>query len=348
MLYRPSQTPSCTLCFLGVGAAASPPEEAQAPESAASTLHHSSSPLAQLFPAHVVTDVFVDNERGKTYVTFASQEAADEAKNAWNGKVLPKGGSTHQVTIVYGLRYAPTVNPEPANVCTTATGAPSPHAHLPPGLDLRLAFVTEAEEEALLALVDGAAWDTSQVFRRTQHYGAAAIDFKARGLGQDAPATPIPPLCQALLQRARQGAGQKPWPSGPLADPFPCCARDQMTVNEYLPGDGIANHVDVHSLFEDGVLLVSLGAAYVMDFKQRNSPDKAECAVVLPRRSLLTLQGPARYQWSHGLASRKTDKVNGQLIPRARRVSLSFRRVRVGPCGCSFPETCDSRGVSVM
>lgn len=31
--------------------------------------------------------------------------------------------------------------------------------------------------------------------------------------------------------------------------------------------------------------------------------------VYLPRRSLLVMEGPARYEWSHGIASRKTDMV---------------------------------------
>lgn len=31
--------------------------------------------------------------------------------------------------------------------------------------------------------------------------------------------------------------------------------------------------------------------------------------VYLPRGSLLVMEGPARYEWSHGIASRKTDMV---------------------------------------
>lgn len=33
--------------------------------------------------------------------------------------------------------------------------------------------------------------------------------------------------------------------------------------------------------------------------------------VYLPRGSLLVMEGAARYEWSHGIASRKTDMVRG-------------------------------------
>lgn len=49
--------------------------------------------------------------------------------------------------------------------------------------------------------------------------------------------------------------------------------------------------------------------------------------VYLPRRSMLILTGPARYNYNHGIAYRKSDMHHGELIPRHRRVSLTFRQV---------------------
>jgi alkylated DNA repair protein alkB homolog 8 len=49
--------------------------------------------------------------------------------------------------------------------------------------------------------------------------------------------------------------------------------------------------------------------------------------VYLPPRSLLLMQGAARYHWSHGIVPRTVDKVQGLLLPRSRRVSLTFRQV---------------------
>jgi len=343
MPHCPSPQPSDTLCFLGVGA-----DQQQQVE----------THLRSLFHAATAVDV----QATKTFVCFASQQIAEGVRQQWQGQVLPLGLSQHPVKIMFGRYYAAKTNPEPEDVrADPITGGPCPDAALPPGLKI-LPFLTVAEETALLALVDGAEWDTSQVFRRTQHYGAAAIDFKTRNLGQTAPMAPIPPMCRDLLAHAReqQEALGVLWSSGPLAEEeLPCLERDQMTVNEYLPGAGIANHIDVHSLFEDGFLVLSLGSAYVMDFKKEKQKqesdggekegeegEEARFSLLLPQRSLLVLQGDARYGWSHGLASRKTDKINGQLVARGRRVSLSFRRVQKGSppvCDCAFPEACDSR-----
>jgi alkylated DNA repair protein alkB family protein 8 len=51
--------------------------------------------------------------------------------------------------------------------------------------------------------------------------------------------------------------------------------------------------------------------------------------VFLPPRSLIILAGPARYEWTHAISSRTSDKVNGVVVDRLRRVSLTFRQVGV-------------------
>jgi alkylated DNA repair dioxygenase AlkB len=56
-------------------------------------------------------------------------------------------------------------------------------------------------------------------------------------------------------------------------------------------------HVDL-AAFSDGIASVSLGAAAVMDF--RHTADGRTVAVRLLPGDLLTLHGPARYDWTHG------------------------------------------------
>ena len=51
-------------------------------------------------------------------------------------------------------------------------------------------------------------------------------------------------------------------------------------------------------------------------------------SVWLPSRSLLVMTGPARYDWTHGIAQRKTDLVDGEVRARGTRTSLTFRHVR--------------------
>jgi len=65
--------------------------------------------------------------------------------------------------------------------------------------------------------------------------------------------------------------------------------------------------------------------------------------LVLPRRSLLIMTGEARYRWRHAILHRKTDKIDGELVKRQRRVSLTFRRVKRSPCECIYPQYCDSQ-----
>ena len=47
----------------------------------------------------------------------------------------------------------------------------------------------------------------------------------------------------------------------------------------------------------------------------------------LAPRSMVVLKGEARTVWRHGIARRKNDVVNGTVIPRGRRVSITFRYI---------------------
>eukprot|EP01124_Arcella_intermedia_P004748 TRINITY_DN1271_c0_g2_i2.p1 TRINITY_DN1271_c0_g2~~TRINITY_DN1271_c0_g2_i2.p1 ORF type:complete len:577 (-),score=146.76 TRINITY_DN1271_c0_g2_i2:43-1677(-) len=114
---------------------------------------------------------------------------------------------------------------------------------------------------------------------------------------------------------------------------------DQLTVNVYEPGAGIPSHVETHSDFEDGVISLSLLSQTVMNFKH---PDGESFEVLLPPRSLLIMTKEARFLWSHGIPARKTDLIDGALVERKKRVSLTFRKVRASPCNCPYHAQCDS------
>lgn len=92
------------------------------------------------------------------------------------------------------------------------------------------------------------------------------------------------------------------------------------------------------------MLSLSLGSDCVMEL------GSADGATVLhqhlPRRSLLLLTGEARFAWTHGIAYRKTDRVDGVVQRRGTRVSLTFRKARLGgACECEFPALCHSRAL---
>jgi alkylated DNA repair dioxygenase AlkB/SAM-dependent methyltransferase len=114
---------------------------------------------------------------------------------------------------------------------------------------------------------------------------------------------------------------------------------NQMTLNHYKPGEGIGSHVDTCSAFGDGLISISLNSGIVMEFTKVATTngadtdadaDKASLArpkklVYLPRRSLVLMSGPARFEWEHQIVTRRTDTHNGVVLPRGLRVSLTLR-----------------------
>jgi alkylated DNA repair dioxygenase AlkB len=171
-----------------------------------------------------------------------------------------------------------------------------------PGLTYTPGFVDAQTERRLVDAIDRGVWDTSWE-RRRQLYG--------RTYGREGRSPlPLPAWGRALANQAAHAAG------------FPELF-DQMLVNDYLPGQGIALHRD-YEPFDRTVVSVSLLSACVMDF--RRVKDGRREAMLLEPRSLLVLSDDARYEWEHGIARRKNDRWHGSLMPRSRRISVTFRR----------------------
>jgi alkylated DNA repair dioxygenase AlkB len=175
-------------------------------------------------------------------------------------------------------------------------------------------FITEAEEQFLLQDIDAAPWmDTLQ--RRVQHYGYI-YDYKRRTIERDMYLGKLPDWGQTIAERL--------WWCGYILQ-----IPDQMIVNEYLAGQGISPHVDCEPCFGDTILSLSLGSGCIMEFTHLES--KRKTPLYLESRSLLVMSGEARYDWQHGIPARKSDKHDGYLIPRKRRVSLTFRKIIAAP-----------------
>lgn len=100
---------------------------------------------------------------------------------------------------------------------------------------------------------------------------------------------------------------------------------DQLIVNEYAPGQGIPAHVDA-PLFTDTIVSISLGSICIMEFT--TEPGDREEQFLEPM-SALVIAGEARNRWKHSIPARTHDGWNGQQWPRARRVSLTFRKMRL-------------------
>ncbi len=179
------------------------------------------------------------------------------------------------------------------------------------GLVFSDAFLTPDEESRCIERIDAAVGEwRNDLSRRVQHYGWH-YDYKARAITPDMHIGALPDWLERLAQRLYEETG--------LFDRVP----EQVIVNEYLPGQGIAMHTD-HRGFGPTVCTISLGDDWEMDFSE-NWDEKRPA--LLHRRSLVLLTGEARSVWQHGIAPRKSEPAKGGRRNRRRRLSLTFRTV---------------------
>jgi len=169
------------------------------------------------------------------------------------------------------------------------------------------------DPDALLHAVDALPW-LDDLSRRVQHYGWR-YDYKSRTIRYEEFLGPLPSFLASLAQRLH---------SDGLMERVP----DQAIVNEYLPGQGIAPHIDCEPCFGPEIATVSLGDEYPMRLTHPETGDAHE--IWLPVGSVCVMRGPARYVWKHDIAKRKFDMVGGARRERKRRVSVTFRKVVIG------------------
>ncbi|KFV73056.1 Alkylated DNA repair protein alkB 8, partial [Dryobates pubescens] len=222
--------------------------------------------------------------------------------------------------------------------------------NLPPGLMVIEKIISPEEERRMLESIDWTGNEDTQnaqktlKHRRVKHFGYEFC-YNNNNVDKDKPLPGgIPEICDLFLEKCLKQGYIKHKP-------------DQLTVNQYEPGQGIPPHIDTHSAFEDEIISLSLGAEIVMDFKH---PDGRTVAIMLPRCSLLVMAGESRYLWTHGITPRKYDVIQaselgqkvGTITPdvgdltlnrRETRTSFTFRKVRKIPCNCTYPSVCDSQ-----
>jgi alkylated DNA repair protein alkB family protein 8 len=191
--------------------------------------------------------------------------------------------------------------------------------------------------------------------RRVQHYGYA-FNYLTKSVDPSQFMGPLPEFAQRVVGQLNAILAPLDDPSAPADTYYLEKSRlaeiidtkngglwkpDQLTINEYRPGQGIPHHIDTHSPFEEIIISVSIMADTVMEFCHPEGK-KGRKKVLLPRRSLLALTGDARYLWTHGITPRTTDQIKGRPVPRHTRISLTFRNVKKVPsCKCNFPPQCD-------
>jgi alkylated DNA repair dioxygenase AlkB len=181
---------------------------------------------------------------------------------------------------------------------------------LPPGIQLLPDYISVDEECDLVSQVDGSIW-SNELSRRVQHYGFR-YDYRKRTVDQSMRLGPLPDWLQQQAIRLFEGG---------IFEQVP----DQVIINEYVPGQGIAAHVDCEPCFGPTIASLSLCAPIVMVFESRRTREVIE--VDLPPSSLLVLSGEGRYDWTHSIQARRADTIKATTRPRERRISLTFRTV---------------------
>lgn len=179
------------------------------------------------------------------------------------------------------------------------------------GLEYHMNFITYSEQKKLLETIDSQIW-LDDLKRRVQHYGYK-YDYKRRSIDKSMLLGEIPIWCKTI--------GQKMQESG-IINFMP----DQVIVNEYVPGQGISNHIDCEPCFNDTIVSLSLVSSCIMQFTNKNNLQEI-IPILLAPCSLVVLKEDSRYNWMHGIKAVKTDNYFGQKILRNRRVSLTFRKV---------------------
>jgi len=171
-------------------------------------------------------------------------------------------------------------------------------------------YITKKEETSFWQSINAEIW-LGDLKRRVQHYGYK-YDYKARFIDYSMKIGELP---QWIISQANKLHN----------DGYMAAIPDQLIVNEYKQGQGIANHVDCEPCFGETIISLSLGSTCVMEFINKDTKEKIE--MLLEPRSLVVLKGDARYLWTHGIKGKKNDHFKGFKHERATRISLTFRNV---------------------
>lgn len=172
-------------------------------------------------------------------------------------------------------------------------------------------FINQREHDFLLREIDKQPW-LDDLKRRVQHYGYK-YDYKFHRINHSMKIAELPSWLSLFAERLKLKGFFKETP-------------DQVIINEYLPGQGITNHIDCPPCFSDTIASLSLGSQCVMNFT--NKEDESEIIpYLLDVNSIVVLKEDSRYCWMHGIKHVKTDNYFGHKVKRERRVSLTFRKV---------------------
>ncbi|MCA9005143.1 MAG: alpha-ketoglutarate-dependent dioxygenase AlkB [Planctomycetaceae bacterium] len=181
------------------------------------------------------------------------------------------------------------------------------------GLTYISEFLNPLIELRLIETIDQAPW-SNHLQRRIQHYGSRS-DHENQLTGLPMQVSRLPTWALSLAESIVDHGGLGEFPN-------------QMIVNEFEPGQGMESHEDGEPCMGNAIASLTLGSGCSMIFNKVTGTESR--SVYLEPRSIVILSGEARCSWEHSVSRQTFDDVNGERIPRSRRISLTFRTVNVG------------------
>ena len=199
-----------------------------------------------------------------------------------------------------------------------------------PGLRVILDAVSVAEERAALAeIARDRGVPASNIHRATQWGWRFSTWGRVPPMSLADRLAPVPRWLRAV--GAALEAADAPRALLPPTDQWGAGVAHAL-LNEYEPGDGVTAHTDDVAFWTSWVLGLSLGADVTMRFhppppEDDDAPPAGPIDVRLPARSVYVLTGDARWRWSHEIERATHDEVDGVLVPRGRRTSVTLRGI---------------------
>eukprot|EP01089_Gocevia_fonbrunei_P013755 TRINITY_DN3595_c0_g1_i1.p1 TRINITY_DN3595_c0_g1~~TRINITY_DN3595_c0_g1_i1.p1 ORF type:complete len:204 (-),score=27.71 TRINITY_DN3595_c0_g1_i1:28-639(-) len=183
-----------------------------------------------------------------------------------------------------------------------------------PGLILVKNFLTEKEEDELLAVIDApnAPWKLNRSrTRRVQMFGP--LHDSRYTVKQGAEITPLPSYSPDLTKKIITFCWEH-FHQFQLSK----LNNDKYTelfVNEYTSNDALQFHKDHTSTYGPVIIGISLLCDGIFWFQKGSNEEQ----IKLPRRSMYLMTGDSRTSWNHGIHA---GHLSGE-----RRISLTFRTV---------------------
>uniref|UniRef100_A0A7S1IC66 Alpha-ketoglutarate-dependent dioxygenase AlkB-like domain-containing protein n=1 Tax=Eutreptiella gymnastica TaxID=73025 RepID=A0A7S1IC66_9EUGL len=204
----------------------------------------------------------------------------------------------------FGTIYTPT----PKDMELQRELATMEHVEAPEGLKFIPNYISESEEQSLLQLARGWTWDQEVSTRQTAQFGFH-YEYKT--------------------QNIREG---RPWPgeidrlkTKLVEDKIFQKTPDEMIATKLTPPQGFGAHIDHTKHF--GPTIVNLGMYSDINVILIDWENRRYHVLRSERRSLIVLEGDARYKYAHAIMGGLEDEWKHHIYARGLRISLTLRNM---------------------